>query len=210
MVGIWCFSEKIIVILSKVRIKTNLVYIDIDTLLTILSEKCRFNICILSKKTPTSKSALCQALISLMKMEKNIFQIDTWPPVCHMIKEPCGFNVETSFGKAAPCVISCPWADCKGGYNVINLSRELTRPPHWEIMLIFSWELLVECHHPDKSGDHWPSASGDIKYLTFHVTLQKHVVQGSYTFMSGSSSFYITTVPSLVVIGIVIVEIQGF
>ena len=74
-------------------------------------------------------------------------------------------------------------------------------------MLVFGWELLMVCHHPDKSGGHWPSASGDIKYLTFHVTLQKHVVEGSYTFMSGSSSFHITTVPNLVVIGIVIVEI---
>ena len=50
-------------------------------------------------------------------------------------------------------------------------------------------------------GGHWSSASGDIKYLTCHVTLQNHVIEGS-------SNFY--KWPSLVAIGIVIVEINVF
>ena len=42
--------ETIIVIVSEVKIKTNLVYIDMDTLVSIASEKCRFNLCIRLKK----------------------------------------------------------------------------------------------------------------------------------------------------------------
>ena len=62
-------------------------------------------------------------------------------------------------------------------------------------------------HHLAMFGEHCSNASGNIKYLTFHVTLQNHVIEGSTNFMSGSSSWYITTLPSLVVIGIVVREI---
>ena len=55
--------------------------------------------------------------------------------------------------------------------------------------------------------DHWSSAGGDIKYLTCHVTFQNHVVEGSSNFISESSSRYITTLPSLVTLAIIVVEI---
>ena len=42
--------ETIIVIVSEVKIKTNLVYVDMNTLVSIASEKCRFNLCIRLKK----------------------------------------------------------------------------------------------------------------------------------------------------------------
>lgn len=45
--------ETIIVIVSEVKIKTNLVYIDMNTLVSIASEKCRFNLCIRLKKIAT-------------------------------------------------------------------------------------------------------------------------------------------------------------
>ena len=32
--------------------------------------------------------------------------------------------------------------------------------------------------HLDIFDDQWSSAKGDIKYLTLHVTLKKHVFQG--------------------------------
>ena len=44
-------------------------------------------------------------------------------------------------------------------------------------------------------------------YVTLHVTSQNHVIEGSDNFMSGSSSWYLTTLPSLIAIGIVLVEI---
>ena len=49
----------------------------------------------------------------------------------------------------------------------------------------------------------WSSADGDIKNLTFYVTLQNHVIEASSNFMNGSSSRYITTISNLVAIGIV-------
>ena len=45
-----------------------------------------------------------------------------------------------------------------------------------------------------------------MKYVTRHVTLQYHVIEGSSNFMSGSFLWYITTLPSLVVLGTVVVE----
>ena len=62
-------------------------------------------------------------------------------------------------------------------------------------------------HHLAMFGGHWSSASGDVKYLTCHVTLQNYVIEGSVNFVSGSSSWYITTLPSLVATGIVAVQI---
>ena len=49
-------------------------------------------------------------------------------------------------------------------------------------------------------------ASGDTKYLIFHVISKNHVTEGSCKFMSGMSLFYSTILPSLVAIGIVLVE----
>ena len=56
-------------------------------------------------------------------------------------------------------------------------------------------------------GGHWFSTSGDRKHLTCHLTLQNHVIEGSSNPMKVSSSWYITTLPSLVAVGIVVVEI---
>ena len=71
-----------------------------------------------------------------------------------------------------------------------------------------SW---VEAPHrelpPSMFGGHLSSTSGDIKYLICHVTSQNHVFEGSCNFLSGSFSWYVTTLPSLVAIGIVVVEI---
>ena len=39
-----------------------------------------------------------------------------------------------------------------------------------------------------ESPSHWSSASGNIKYLTIHLTLQNHLIEESSNFISGSSS----------------------
>ena len=73
-------------------------------------------------------------------------------------------------------------------------------------------------HHLVIFGGHWSNASGDIKYLICHVTSQNFVIEGSFNFMSGSATIpmatklgrmvaYVTTLPSLVAIGIVVAEI---
>ena len=43
-------------------------------------------------------------------------------------------------------------------------------------------------YHLAMFGGHWSSASGDLKYLTYHVTLQIRVIKGSSNVMIGSSS----------------------
>ena len=48
---------------------------------------------------------------------------------------------------------------------------------------------------------YWSSANGDIRYLICHVISQKHVIEESSDIVNGSSSWYVTTLPSLVVVG---------
>ena len=57
---------------------------------------------------------------------------------------------------------------------------------------------------PCHVGSYWSCASGDIRYLICHVTSKNHMVEGSCNFMSGNFSLYVTTLPSLVAIGIMI------
>ena len=52
-------------------------------------------------------------------------------------------------------------------------------------------------HHFAMFGGHWSSANGDVKYLICHVTSQNHVIGGSSNFMSWTSSWYVTILPSL-------------
>lgn len=63
-------------------------------------------------------------------------------------------------------------------------------------------EALMESHHIAMFGAHWLSSSGDIV-----LTSQNHKKEGSCNFMSGNfSSLYVTTLPRLVAINIVVVE----
>ena len=54
---------------------------------------------------------------------------------------------------------------------------------------------------------HWPDASESITSLVFRVISEDHVSEGSHDFMGGSSSLYVTTLPSLIAVGIAVVEI---
>ena len=66
---------------------------------------------------------------------------------------------------------------------------------------------LIISHNLSMFGDHWSSASTDIKYLIFHVTSQNHLMEGSCKFMNKTSLLYVTTMSSLVAIDIVVIEI---
>ena len=62
---------------------------------------------------------------------------------------------------------------------------------------------------------HWSSASGDIDCLIRYMSSKNHVTKGSRNFITGSSSWYVTKLPSLVAIGTVAIcifvkEIQWF
>ena len=54
---------------------------------------------------------------------------------------------------------------------------------------------------------HKSSASRDIIYLIYYVTLQKYVIKGARNFKDGSSYWYVTTLTILVILGMVLVEI---
>ena len=95
-------------------------------------------------------------------------------------------SVGVSHSKLTPSLVWCPWVFHKWGYNVFNLSRDLTRPPHFEVMRIYGWELLALCHHPDKFGDHRHCDTGDAMFLMCHVISCDHMFTGLYKVMSGS------------------------
>ena len=61
--------------------------------------------------------------------------------------------------------------------------------------------------HLVKFGGHWSNASGDIKYLTCHVTSQKQATEAQ----SNLKLFmvYVTNLPSLVATAIAVVEIMS-
>ena len=61
-------------------------------------------------------------------------------------------------------------------------------------------EIFFICHEGSHEG-------GNIKYLICHVTSQNIVIEEPCNFKSGSSSWYVSTLPSLVTIGIVAIEI---
>ena len=68
----------------------------------------------------------------------------------------------------------------------------------------------MEVSHAKASSCHvrgyWLCARGDLKFLICHVTLQSNVIEGSCNFTTGDS-LHLTTLPSLVAIGVVIVYI---
>ena len=78
----------------------------------------------------------------------------------------------------------------------------------------FTWLHVNICvkASPGKSppfyvAGYWSCASGYVKCLICQVTSPNYFFEGLCNFMSGNSSLYVTTMPSLVSIGIVIVEI---
>ena len=67
------------------------------------------------------------------------------------------------------------------------------------------WEPVTLCHHLSYCGVDTSSAGGDI-YFICHVTEQDHSVEMSCVFMGESSLPHVTTLKSLVTIGILIVK----
>ena len=95
-------------------------------------------------------------------------------------------SVGVSHGKLTPSLVWRPWVFHKWGCNVFSLSRDLTRPPHFEVMRIYGWELPALCHHPEKFGDHTHCDTGDAMFLICHVISRDHMFTGLYKVMSGS------------------------
>ena len=71
--------------------------------------------------------------------------------------------------------------------------------------------LWVEAPHrespPSMFSGHCSSTSGDIEYSKYYMASQNQVIEGLCNFKTGSSLWYVSTLPSLVAIVIVVVEI---
>ena len=67
------------------------------------------------------------------------------------------------------------------------------------------WEPLILCQHLAYCGADTSSADGDM-YFICHVTQQDHSVEMSCVFLGESSSPHVTTLKSLMPIGILIVK----
>ena len=62
-------------------------------------------------------------------------------------------------------------------------------------------------YHSAKFGGHRHSCSGEKMILVCHVISKDRLIKGSYDFMGGSPSSKVTTLPNLMAIGIVVMEI---
>ena len=76
-------------------------------------------------------------------------------------------------------------------------------------MQIHVWELLALGHLPDKFGDDGHCDSGDITFLICYVTSREHMLKGLCESMRGSLSSKVATLPCLMAIGLVQVEIKS-
>ena len=114
-------------------------------------------------------------------------------------------RMEASHCTSAPCLVSCLWVFFRWKYNVFKLSRDLPWIPHSGVLWIYGLELLALCHHPGNSCDHKHCDSDDAMFLICHLTSREH--KGLCKFMGGSPLQWFTTSPSLVIVGLVQVEI---
>ena len=96
--------------------------------------------------------------ISREKVEIWIFQIVTWPHVHHLIKGSCGFKGGSISRQVStePSLVLIGLLQAETYCNVFDLSHDMTRPPRWGVMQIYSWELLAVCDQDLLRELTWP------------------------------------------------------
>ena len=119
-------------------------------------------------------------------------------------------RMESPSGMSPPQQIWRPKALWHWGFNVFNLSCNLTWPRFQSVMWLYGCKSVILVYHFAMLTVYWSSVSGDITHLICHMTSQNQVIERSYDFFIGSSSLYVTILQSLVVIGVVVVEISCF
>ena len=65
---------------------------------------------------------------------------------------------------------------------------------------------ITVSHHLDMFCGHWSIESGDIKYLICYVTSQNRMIEKSKSFVSRTSSEYVSRLPSFMAMVIAVVE----
>ena len=69
------------------------------------------------------------------------------------------------------------------------------------------WKLITVSHHLATFDVHWSSRSEDTTYLRCHMTSQEHMIEESYDVTGWGSSLFVDTLPSLLAIDTVVIEI---
>ena len=101
----------------------------------------------------------------------------------------------------------------KGCVNFWVTPPQLVTSGSWDITYLICYvtlqdhmiKLFIICNRHAKFGDRGHYGSGDLTYLTCHMTFENHVTKGSCDFMKGNSSLYITILPDLAAISIMVV-----
>ena len=75
---------------------------------------------------------------------------------------------------------------------------------------INAFNFLIVSHHFALFCGHRSCGSSDAAAKVVYMTLQDHVIKGSGDFMEGNSSLYITILPKLIVIYIVLMNMYLF
>ena len=75
------------------------------------------------------------------------------------------------------------------------------------VISLYGCKLLTLSHHTANFSGFKHCGGGDISLICQKIS-QDHVIKGQCNFMSGSSSFYVTNLTSLVAIGIMVVEMS--
>ena len=95
-------------------------------------------------------------------------------------------------------------------FNIFSSSRDITRPHDRRNTRLGKWEPLNLSHDYAKFDAYRSCSSGDVKSLFCHVISDDHTIKETCDWVRMSSSTQLTTVQSLMVIGLVEVEIQHF
>ena len=85
------------------------------------------------------------------------------------------------------------------------MSCDLARARDQSAKWLNGWESFQVSHHPSKFGGHGHYGSGNKIGLVCQVISRDHVIKELFDFMVWSPSRYVTTLTSLLVIGIVVV-----
>ena len=79
---------------------------------------------------------------------------------------------------------------------------------HVILQKLYERKLHSICIHPARFGCYSHCGSGYIMHLISYLTLQDHISKVTCDFMEGSFLLHIPTLPSLVVIGIIVVDVK--
>ena len=92
----------------------------------------------------------------------------------------------------------------------IVILKIITWPCVQRVVWFNGLKSLIVSNHFAKLYGPRPCSSSDTTTEVVYVTFQYHVIKGSGDFVEGNTSLYILTLPKLIAIGILLMDIQLF